>query len=177
MREKSLDIKRIYDGRIVSLELHEVELDNGVRTAREVVRHRGAVAILPRLPDGRFVLVRQFRKPVEDDLLEVVAGNCERGEDPAESARRELMEETGYAAKRLEPLGAIYPSPGYVDERIEIFFAEIEDQRGGVDFDHDEHIETVILTYPEIEALVLNGGILDSKTLAALYLYEKAVKS
>jgi ADP-ribose pyrophosphatase len=176
MREKTLNARTVYQGRIVHLELVEVELDNGVRTQREIIRHAGAAVVLPRLPDGRFLLVRQFRKPVEQDLLEMVAGTREDGEPAEACARRELAEEAGCTARSLRHLGAVYPSPGYVQERMDIFLAEVESGRSAPALDDDEALETVLLSRDEVCALIRDGKIVDAKTLAAWLLYEKIVE-
>ena len=176
MREKTIRRKTVYTGRILGLEVHEIEMENGKKGLREIVRHRGAVAILARLPDGRFALVRQFRKPVEKEMLEVVAGNREPNEDPELCARRELREETGFKAKTVRRLGFIYPSPGYVDEKIEIFFADVDAESGQTDPDEDEHVEVVLLTRDEIVGKISRNEIHDSKTLATWLLYEKRVE-
>jgi ADP-ribose pyrophosphatase len=175
--EKTLTSKKIYSGRILGLEVQDVELENGKRALREIVRHGGAVAVLARLPNGKFIFVRQFRKPVEQDMFEVVAGNREPDEDPAECARRELKEETGYTALRVRHLGFIYPSPGYVDEKIDIFFAETAAEAGATDPDDDEHLDVLILDESEFVAKVCRGEVRDSKTLATWLLYEKVVAS
>jgi len=177
MDEKTIRMERVYDGRIVSLELHDVELHNGVRTKREIVRHGPAVAVVAETHDGRFAFVRQFRKPVERAMLEIVAGNCEPGEALDVSARREVREETGYDAESLERLGAIYPSPGYVDERIEIFYARLSEQPVGKDLDDDEHVELYVYDRREVLELIRSEGIQDGKTLAAWLLYEQLIKA
>ena len=176
MYEKTISRKTVYTGRILGLEVQEIEMENGKKGLREIVRHRGAVAILARLPDGRFALVRQFRKPVEKEMLEIVAGNREPNEDPEFCAKRELREETGFPAKIVRRLGFIYPSPGYVDEKIEIFFAEVDAESGQIDLDEDEHVEVVLLTRDEIVGKISRDEIHDSKTLAAWLLYEKWVE-
>lgn len=173
MYEKTITKKTIYTGRILDLEAQEIEMENGQKGLREIVRHRGAVAILARLPDGRFVLVRQFRKPVEKEILEVVAGNREPNEDSELCARRELREETGFQAKTVRRLGFIYPSPGYCDEKIEVFFAEVDAESGQTDPDEDEHVEAVLMTREEIVGKISRDEIHDAKTLAAWLLYEK----
>ena len=172
MREKTLTQKCLYRGRLLGLEAQDVELEDGRRAFREIVRHGPAVAILARRPDGRFVLVRQFRKPVESELLEAVAGNREPDEDAAVCARRELEEETGYRALSLVPLGFIYPSPGYVDERIDLFFAEVGDAAGAPRPDDDERLEPVLLTRDEVRRAIRDGTIHDGKTLAVWLRYE-----
>jgi ADP-ribose pyrophosphatase len=174
MHEKTLNSRFVYQGRIVSLELQDVELANGTHAPREIIRHGPAVAIVAALPDGRFALVRQYRKPVEQVMLEVVAGNVEPDEPLEDAARREVREETGYDAVRLQRLGALYPSPGYVDERIEIYAAELNPTPADLALDEDEHVEVALLTAAEIDALIRAGEITDGKTLAAWLLYQKA---
>lgn len=176
MHEKTLSVKTVYSGRILGLELQDVELANGTKAFREIVRHRGAVAVLARLPDGRFALVRQFRKPVEQEMLEVVAGNRGRDEDPEACARRELKEETGFEARQIRRLGFIYPSPGYVDEKIDLFFAEVDAEPGSTHPDEDEHLDVLLLSREDIVRRMWAGEIHDSKTLATWLLYEKVVE-
>ncbi|MCF7818329.1 MAG: NUDIX hydrolase [Kiritimatiellales bacterium] len=171
MYEKTLSTKTVFKGRILSVDVLEVEVDGGRTSVREIVKHGVAVAIVPRLPDGRFVFVRQFRKAMERICFEVVAGNCDDGEDEAVSAARELQEETGYVSRSLELLGPIFPSVGYCTERIDVYFAEIDGQ-GGTAFDEDEHIETVILTEVEMDEMIRTNQIADAKTLAAWMLYK-----
>lgn len=177
MHEKTISSKTLYSGRILGLELQDVEMANGKKAFREIIRHRGAVAVLARRPDGKFVLVRQFRKPVEREMLEVVAGNREKGEDPELCARRELQEETGYEAASLVPLGYIFPSPGYVDERIDLFYAETKPEAGVVSPDEDEHLDVVLLDRNEIVEKIRGNEINDSKTLAAWTQYATIMKA
>ena len=177
MHEKTVSKKTVYTGRILVLETQDIEMENGQKGMREIIRHRGAVAILARLPDGRFALVRQFRKPVEKEMLEVVAGNREPNEDPELCARRELREETGYKAKSVRRLGFIYPSPGYCDEKIDLFFAEVDAESGQTDPDDDEHVEVVLMTREEIVGKISRDEIHDSKTLAAWLMFEKRVEN
>ena len=176
MYEKTISRKRVYEGSIIDVDVLDVELENGKRSVREIVQHGVAVAIVPRLPDGRFVFIRQFRKPMERICFEVCAGNVDHnGEGEAETAIRELQEETGYIAESMELLGPIYPSVGYCTERIDIFYCEVVG-RGKTDFDDDERIETVIVSEAEMDAMIRNNDIFDSKTLSAWMLY-KAKKS
>ena len=163
----------LYSGRIVGLERHEVELADGRRSVREVVRHGPAVAVVAERPDGRFALVRQFRKPLECAVLEIVAGHAEPGETLEENAVREVREETGYEAVSIRRLGAVYPSPGYVDERIEIFRAQLSAEPVGIDPDEDEEVELLFVTREELLALIDSEAIQDAKTLAAWLMYER----
>ncbi len=171
MYEKTISRKTVFEGRILSVDVLDVELEDGRKSVREIVRHGVAVAIIPQLPDGRFVFIRQFRKAMERVCFEVVAGNCDPGEKSATSAARELQEETGYRANHVELLGPIFPSVGYCTERIDIFFAEVAEQ-GATAFDEDENIETVILTETELDEMIRTNQIADAKTLAAWMLYK-----
>lgn len=171
MFEKTISRKTVYEGRIIGVDVLEVELENGQRSVREIVRHGVAVAIIPRLSDGRFVFIRQFRKAMERICFEVVAGNCDSGEDEAASAIRELREETGCIAESVELLGPVFPSVGYCTERIDVFFAEVAGH-GETGFDEDERIETIVLTEAEMDGKIRNNEIADAKTLAAWMLYK-----
>lgn len=171
MYEKTRSSKMIYRGRLLGLEVQEVEFENGRTALREIVRHGGAVAVLAQRPDGRFLFVRQFRKPVEQPLLEVVAGNRDPNETPEACARRELTEETGHVAEKLEHMGFIYPSPGYVDERIDVFWARTAPQVESPRPDDDERLELVALDREDIQSLIRDKEIHDAKTLAAWAMY------
>ncbi|WP_372806020.1 NUDIX hydrolase [Pontiella sp.] len=171
MYEKTISTKTVFEGRILNVDVLEVELVDGRRSVREIVRHGVAVALIPQLPDGRFIFIRQFRKAMERICFEVVAGNCDPGEAEEVSAARELKEETGYTAGSIELLGPIFPSVGYCTERIDIFYAQVGEQ-GVTAFDEDENIETVILSEAEMDAMIRNNEIADAKTLAAWMLYK-----
>ena len=164
--EKTISTTAIYSGRIVRLERLEVEMENGQRATREIVRHRGAAAVLCRLPDGRYIFVKQYRKPIDQFLVEVVAGGMDEGETPEECAIREVHEETGYAVKSIRSLGQIVSCPGYCDEILHGFFVELEERAGQTDPDEDENVETVVLSKDEVEAQIRSGQLWDGKTLA-----------
>jgi len=171
MYEKTIGTKTVFEGRILSVDVLDVELQDGRVGTREIVRHGAAVAVIARRRDGRLVFIRQFRKAMERVCFEVMAGNVDSGEEPAAAAVRELKEETGYEPLSLRFLAAIYPSVGYCTERIDIFFAEVHEP-GQTDFDQDEHIETVLVTEEEVDDRILAGTIQDAKTLAAWALYK-----
>jgi len=172
MKEKTIVSKRKFGGRLISADLLKVELENGRYARREIVRHPGAVAVLCRLPDGRFVFVRQFRKAVERELLEIVAGTREPDEGPDVCARREVREETGYKVVSLERLGYIYTAPGFCDEKIYIYFAELGHAGGRQLPDPDERIALVCLSAKQVRAMLASGGIKDAKTLAAWMMFK-----
>lgn len=174
MHETTLSKTTIYTGKIIRLETQEVELETGQRAHREIVRHRGAVAVIAVHPDGSLLFVRQFRKPVEQIMLEVVAGLLDENEKPEAAAVRELHEETGYEALTLRRLGHVYPTPGYVDEKIVLFVAHIGEHPVMRRLDHDERIELVTMTEAAFRDQMRRGEISDGKTLAAWALYEAA---
>ena len=170
MTEKTLSSRTVFRGRLLVVETLEVETPAGRRATREIVRHPGAAVILARRADGRFVLVRQYRKPVECELLEAIAGKLDPNEQPEDCARRETREETGYAVRRLRKLGETYSSPGFCDEILHVFFAELG-EAGAPRPEDDESVEPVFLTAADIEARIADGALRDAKTLAAWTLF------
>jgi ADP-ribose pyrophosphatase len=162
-----LSSKTIYKGKVVDLKLDQVVEPGGVQATREVVCHRGSVVVLPHLPDGRLVLVRQFRYAAGETLWELVAGGLEPGETPQAAARRELIEETGYQARRLKLLFDFYPSPGILSERM--FVVEARGlTRAKAQPEADERIRVGRLTLAEARRLLRAGKIRDGKTLVGL---------
>lgn len=171
MCEKTLASKTVFKGRILSVDVLDVELADGRTGTREIVRHGAAVAVIARRRDGRFVFIRQFRKAMERICFEVMAGNCDPGEPSETAAVRELKEETGYTPDSIRFLAPIYPSVGYCTERIDIFYADVHEP-GKTDFDPDENIETVLITEQEMDDLIRAGKVQDAKTLASWALYK-----
>ncbi|MEI8207060.1 MAG: NUDIX hydrolase [Kiritimatiellales bacterium] len=171
MCEKTLKTRTVFEGRILSLDVLDVELADGRIGTREIIRHGAAVAVIARRRDGRFVFIRQFRKAMERVCFEVMAGNVDPGEAAEAAAVRELKEETGYTPDSIHFLAPIYPSVGYCTERIDIFHADVHEP-GETDFDHDENIETVLVTEQEMDDLIRAGKVDDAKTLAAWALYK-----
>ena len=156
------------------MELMRVELEDGSVSEREIIKHRGAVGVLVRRTDGRFILVRQFRKAIEDYCIEIVAGLIEPGESERECALRELREETGHEALRMVELGDVIMAPGYSNERISLYYATVGDHEVEQDLDEGEHVEVVDFSPDELERLVKDGTVEDGKTLSALLLYKIA---
>ncbi|MDR2007261.1 MAG: NUDIX hydrolase [Acidaminococcales bacterium] len=169
--EKRLGGREIYKSRMLKYDIDEVLLPNGRKALREVIRHPGAAAVTAVLPDGKIVLVRQYRYPVGRVLYELPAGKLNAGEDPLACARRELAEETGFTAEQWRKLSSIVTAPGFCDEVIHIYRADGL-SAGRPRTDEDEFVETVCLTPQEIGNLIRNGGICDAKTLAGLFLCE-----
>jgi ADP-ribose pyrophosphatase len=152
-----------------SCAVERIRFPDGRELEREVIHHPGAAVVVPFLPDGRLVLVNVWRHAAGGTLLEVPAGTLEPGEEPVRCAARELEEETGYRADRLEPLGSWYPSPGLMDESMHLFRAEglvLSEARP----EDDEMVEPVILTVAEAVAKVRDRTVRDGKTLLALFL-------
>ncbi len=172
MDERVLESRRVYDGKVVSLRLDQVQLDDGASALREVVEHAHAVAVVAVNADGNLVMVRQFRRPVGRVMLEVPAGVIDPGEDPETAARRELQEETGFAPGRLRRLGGFWVAPGYCTEFIHIYLAEDLDE-SRLDADEDERIEVDTLTLDDALLRIDAGQIDDAKSLCGLLQYAR----
>ena len=165
--EPTVNSRRIFDGKILSLRVDTVALSSGIEATREVIEHGPAVAIVAVDDGGNVHLVRQYRKAVGDSLLEVPAGRMERGEDPAEAARRELGEETGLEAGKLDFLGSYFTTPGFTDEEMYAFLAT-DLSEGEAHPDEDEEVERVTMPLEQAVEMVNNGDLHDGKSIAAL---------
>jgi len=167
-----LSTRRVYEGKVLSLDVDEVLEPEGVRATREVVRHRGSVAALPVHEDGRMVLVRQYRYAVDALVWELPAGRLDPGETVEDAARREMEEEVGLRPRGLEPLATFYTTPGFCDERMHLFRATgLESVAARPEA--DERIESRAFTRTEVEEMIRRGEIAEGKTLVAL-LMERA---
>lgn len=147
----------------------------GREHVHEIVRHPGAALVLPVLEDGRLVLIHNYRPAVEAELLEIPAGTLDPGEAPAECAARELTEETGYRAERLEPLLSFYSTPGILDERMHLFQATGLSP-GPTAHESSEQIRVVTMTLEEALEAVRQGRVTDGKTIVALLYYDRFVR-
>ena len=166
-RARLISSKVLYDGRVVRLRLDQVIEPGGVRAAREVVAHPGSVVVMPCLADGRVVLVRQFRYAVGQSLWELVAGSLKPGERPLAAARRELVEETGYRARKFNLLLKFFPSPGFLSEEMHLVEA-LELTLAKAEPEEDERIEVGRFTRTELREMMASGKIRDGKTLIGL---------
>lgn len=164
--EKTIEKESIYQGRIIDVEKHLVSLPNGETALREVVKHNGAVAVCAVTPEGKVILVKQFRKPLEHTLVEIPAGKLEPGEDRVSAAMRELEEETGYRARSLQHIGDVYGTPGFSNELISIYFTD-DIEKGEMNLDEDEFVEPILYSLSDVENAVKNREINDAKTLIA----------
>ena len=169
-KEKRTAGKKIYDGKVLKLYRDEVEFPNKLKSAREVVEHSGGVSVLAENQEGKVLLIKQYRYPVDEVIYEIPAGKLEVGEEAAECAGRELREETGYTAERFSKLFEFYPTPGYSTETIYIYQAE-NLKFVGTDLDEGEYIEVVPKSRAELKELMQAGKIKDSKTLIAVMYY------
>ena len=168
--EKTITSKKIFEGKIINVRIDEVELCNGERASREVVEHSGAVAIIPLINKEKIFMVKQFRKPLDKELLELPAGKLESGEDPKDCALRELEEEIGYRAGSIKKLISIYTSPGFADEIIHIFIAK-DLVKTMTSRDQDEFMDIFEINLMDTPNMILQGEITDAKTIAGLLTY------
>lgn len=163
--EKTIRSTPIYTGKIISLRVDDVTLPNGNTSKRELIKHPGAVAIIPITNEGKIILVEQYRKALERSLIETPAGKLEPGEKPEVTARRELEEETGYGCHRLTFLQSFATSPGFADEIIHVYVAEdlyLVNEKA--DLDEDEFVDILEATIEEAEQMMASGKIFDAKT-------------
>ena len=175
--EKTMKSDKLYEGKLLNLRVDTVELPNKKYSKREVVEHPGGVAVIPITEDNCIVLVKQYRKAVERFLLEIPAGKLELNEEPRQTAQRELKEETGFEARKLEYLLEFYTSPGFSNEKIYLFLASdlIE---GETNPDAGELVEVEKYSINDLIKMVERGEIIDSKTIIGInyakkYLDEK----
>lgn len=161
----------VFSGKRFHVERVTATMPDGRAHAWDIVRHPGAVVILPLVDDGRVCLVRNYRVAAEQTLLELPAGTLEPGEAPLATAGRELAEETGYRADRLEHLLTFYSSPGILDERMHLFLATGL-TAGPQALDAGEQIQPVLCTWDDLRAMIRRGEIRDAKSLAGLLYYQ-----
>ncbi len=160
-------IQTIYKGRVVTLNLETVTLPNGLSVELEVVRHPGAAAIVPLLNHDTVILIRQYRLAAGGYIYEIPAGKLHPGEDPAHCAMRELEEEIGYRAGRLDKIATFFTAPGFTDEVMHLYVAR-DLARGTQALDGDEVLEVVEMSLENAMAHILDGTIHDAKTIIGL---------
>lgn len=164
----------MYRGKVFDVTRERVIEPNGVEATRDFIEHPGSVVVLPVFDDGRILLIRQYRHAAGDYLWELVAGRKDEGETFAEGARRELREETGYTARRMRRLTALFPTPGFASEQMVIFLAR-RLQKGAAQPEEDERISQRIVSLAEALRWIQSGRIRDAKTAAGILFYEKFV--
>ena len=172
---KILKSEVLFQGKVFRLQRDTVVEPGGVRAERDIIIHPGSVVVLPVFPDGRILLIRQYRHSVGEFLWELVAGRKEPNEKPLAAARRELVEETGYRAKRLIQLMRVVPTPGFVNEWMWIFAAEGLTQ-GAAQPEEDERITPRIFTIKQTEQMIKRGTLRDAKSVCGILYYLRFVK-
>lgn len=169
--EKTSSKEIIYSGRIIDVELQKVVLPDGRMSKREIVRHSAAVAILAVDDDENVYLVEQYRKPIDSLILEIPAGHVEEGEDPRDTAIRELREETGLIASEMTLVNKFYSSPGFTDEIIYFYVAKNFGQ-STQSLDTDEFINIKKVPFETLLSMVKDNTVIDGKTILAAYFYD-----
>ena len=167
LNEKTLSSQLVYDGQLLKVYYDTVELVDGNTSWREVIRHPGAVVVVPIDSQGNVHMVRQFRYPYGRVLLEVPAGKLEPGEDPFSAAQRELSEEVGAQAAQWTPIGQMMPTPGFCDELQHVYLAQ-DLTFGEIHPDEDEFLEMARVPFEEMVHRIMSGEITDGKTIAAV---------
>lgn len=173
--EKTLSVKEIYNGKILSLHVDEIELPNGKKAIREVVEHSGGVCVAALTEEKELFFVRQYRYPYKRELLELPAGKLEKGEDPLQAGLRELEEECGVAADEVISMGTVYPTVAYCSEVIHLFAAKgLHKTRRHLD--EDEFLDTERIKLEDAVKMVMRGEISDSKTATLVLKLDRLVK-
>ncbi len=171
-KARLLSSRILYRGPVFGVRRDRVLEPGGIEVTRDIVTHSGSVVLLPLFPDGRILLVRQYRHAVGRFLWELVAGRIDPGEPPLRAARRELLEETGYSARRLRKLLDLFPTPGFVSERMLVYLATGL-RPGSAQPEADERIQTRKFTLAELERKIHRGTLRDAKSVAALLFYAR----
>ena len=169
LAEKTVESKVVYQGKVLSLRLDDVTLPNGKSSKREVVEHAGAVTVVAVTNEQKVLLVKQYRYPVGEVLLELPAGGLNQGEAPLKCAKRELKEETGWEATDWEELPTFYTTPGFTNEKMYLFLAKNLTYTGQ-NLDEDEFIQVVSVPLDETLNMIQRGEIRDAKSIVGILL-------
>jgi ADP-ribose pyrophosphatase len=169
-KAKVLSSEMVFTGKVFGVRRDEVVEPSGVHAFREVITHPGSVVVLPVLPDGRIVLIKQYRHATKQFLWELVAGRMEKGESPAKGAARELLEETGYRAKKFKVFLDIFPTPGFLEERMYILLAQGL-TAGEAQPEEDEKIISRAYSVNELKKMIKNRRLIDAKSIAGVLYY------
>lgn len=176
LREETIESREAFSGRLVKLRVDRVRLPNGHETTREIVVHRGAIAVVPLIDTDRIVMVRQFRQAAGEVLVEIPAGTLESGEDPIDCANRELQEEIGYRAGHLELMFSSYLAPGYSTEMLHTYLGR-DLRTTDVAREPDEFIEIVEVPLQDAVGMIQTGEIKDAKTICGILMAQRTLQS
>ena len=167
---KVLNSQTVYEGSVFGIRRDEIIEPTGVHATREVVTHPGSVVVLPVLPDGQILLIQQYRYAARQFLWELVAGRIDAGETPREAAARELIEETGYRAKRFRIFLEMFPTPGFLEEKMFLLLAEGL-TAGRAEPEDDEKIVSRAYNLKQLEEMIRKGKLRDAKSIAGILFY------
>jgi ADP-ribose pyrophosphatase len=176
LAEETLSSRKVFEGRALNLRIDTVKLPSGRKTTREIVEHEDCVAIVALDTADNILLVKQFRKPVEKELLEVPAGGIDAGESPEDAVRREMREETGFLPQKVEKLGGFYSTPGFCTEYLYLYLASDLVPKP-LKAEDTENITLVRVPLAEIPGLISSGAICDAKSIAGLLAFLEYRKS
>ncbi|TES83979.1 MAG: NUDIX hydrolase [Dehalococcoidia bacterium] len=176
MAEETLSSRKVFEGRALKLRVDSVKLPNGRKTTREIVEHENCVAIVALDDADNILLVKQFRKPVEKELLEVPAGGIDPGETPEDAVRREMREETGFLPQKVAKLGGFYSSPGFCTEYLHLYLAT-DLVASPLQAEDSESITLMRVPLGQITGLIASGAICDAKSIAGLLAFLEYQKS
>lgn len=174
--EETLSSRKVFEGRALKLRVDTVKLPGGKQTTREIVEHENCVAIVALDAADNILLVKQFRKPVEKELLEIPAGGIDPGETPEEAVRREMREETGFLPRKVAKLGGFYSSPGFCTEYLHLYLAG-DLVTSPLQAEDSESISLVRVPLSQIPGLIASGAICDAKSIAGLLAFREYQKS
>lgn len=174
-KETTVSSKTVFNGKVINLRIDEVETINKNIATREIVEHNGGVGIVA-IDGDKILLVKQYRRPFDEAVLEIPAGKLEKGEEPLSCAYRELEEETGYKTTDLKLMTVIYPTPGFCTEKLHIYFTDrlIESK---TNFDEDEYLELYRYTLSEAVNMIKSGQIKDAKTIIGILMAKEFIKN
>lgn len=172
LKEKTIKSKNVFNGKLLKVYQDQVQLPNGQTSLRELIKHPGASAIIPLLPDNKIGLVKQYRYSLSEETIEIPAGKLDINEDPRDCALRELEEEIGFKAKKITLLTKIYPAVGFCNEVIWCYLAE-ELVETSTNYDSDEFLNFIPTKFEDALDMIKDGLILDVKTIISLLWYEK----
>jgi ADP-ribose pyrophosphatase len=174
-KAKILSSEVVFEGRVFSVRRDKIQEPGGIVATREIITHHGSIVVLPVFPDGSILLIRQYRHAASSFLWELVAGHLEPGESKPSGAHRELIEETGYTARKMRLLLEIFPSPGFVTEKMWIFLATGL-TKGVARPEDDEKITSKRVSLAAAEKMIRNGTVRDAKSVAGILYYSRFMK-